>query len=145
MLVFISFSGSSALWRIPWTGISAHQLMRIFFLLSHGFFSEIVFQPNLPTFPGLLWVLPLGWLFPLKKSSSPSSELHLCFLFLHDFFFKECFIPFLPSKKLPDPLFPSPDIVGEKPFSQLISQNPGIRMSELSIVIILEYVTDLKK
>lgn len=36
-----------------------------FFLLSHGFFSERVFQLYLPTFSGLLWVLPLGWVFLL--------------------------------------------------------------------------------
>lgn len=68
--------------------------------------------------------------FSLKKSSFPSSELCLCFLLLLDIFFSKCFIPLLLSKKLPESLFASPDIMGENLFSWLVIQNPGTKMSD---------------
>lgn len=87
------------------------------FLLSHGFFSERVFQLYLPTFSGLVWVLPLGWVFLLGNYLFlPQSSVCVSCSSMTSFstnVSSSCFCP----KKLPKTLFPSPGIRGENLFS----------------------------
>lgn len=104
--------------------------MKIFFLLSHGFFSERVFQLFLPTFSGPLWVLPLDWVFLLGNylflprssvcvscSSKTSFSTNVS---------SSCFCP----RNYQRPYFPLLALWGENLFSWLPVQNKGIKMSD---------------
>lgn len=86
--------------------------MRIFFCCLMAS-CQRVFQLYLPTFSGLTLGPAIRLGFSLRKLFILSSELCLCFLFLHDFFFNKCFILLLSPRNYQRLYFPVLALWGE--------------------------------